>query len=178
VGASGEGISTVPAGNEDSGVICYDDAACSLARFLEITLEKNSVEDDRFDRLAKFVGRRTTRRFAFGAAALVVGFTGPRWDLPGTEAAGSSACQGLDPSQIISKNNCGRTPCGATAGCVCMQTPGHHVRCAARFEPPDDCPPMNECSARRPCPRGQFCAKVLGCCGGRSGKVCVRPCPA
>jgi len=95
------------------------------------------VEDDRFDLIAKAVGRRTTRRFAFRAGAFGVAFSGLRWNVPRAEAVGDGNCKGLDSSQIISKNNCGITACGTTPGCVCVQTPGHHVRCAARFEPPD-----------------------------------------
>ena len=136
------------------------------------------MEDDRFDLIAKAVGRRTTRRFVFRTGALSVAFSGLRSNVPLAEAAGDGNCKGLDSSQIISKNNCEISPCGNTAGCVCVQTPGHHVRCAARFESPVDCQRRDECSGPRPCPRGQFCAKVLGCCGDRARKVCLRPCPA
>jgi hypothetical protein len=136
------------------------------------------VEDDRFDLIAKAVGRRTTRRFGFRAGALAVGLSGLRWNVPQAEAVGASDCQGIDNGQINSKNNCGKTACGTTDGCVCVQTPGHHVRCAAHFNEPDDCQRRDECRGRRPCPRGQFCAKVFGCCGDRARKVCLRPCPA
>jgi len=137
------------------------------------------VENDRFDRIAKAVGRRTTRRRAVGAGALFVGFSGLRRDVRLAEAAGSEFCRTLEPDQIISKHSCVRTECGASgSGCVCVQTPGHHVRCAAHFESPDDCPRQDECSERRPCGRGKFCAKVFACCNGRNRRICLRPCPA
>ena len=136
------------------------------------------MEGDRFDFIAKAVGRRTTRRFAFAAGTLLAGVSGLRWSVPRAEAAGASDCKGVNNKEIISKNNCGKTACGGRDGCVCVQTPGHHVRCAAGFNEPDDCRRKDECSGPHPCPRGQFCAKVLGCCGRLARKVCLRPCPA
>jgi hypothetical protein len=137
------------------------------------------VESDRFDRIAKAVGRRTSRRMAVGAGALVVGFFGLRRDVPLSEAAGSDFCRTLEPNQIISKHSCVRSECGGTgSGCVCVQTPGHHVRCAAHFKWPENCPERDECSDRRPCGPGKFCAKVFKCCNNRPRRVCLRPCPA
>lgn len=136
------------------------------------------METDRFDRIAKAVGRRTTRRLAIGAGALVFGFPGLRRDVPLAEAAGSEFCREEVPmDQIISKNSCVPTHCGGSPDCVCVQTPGHIVRCAASFKSPHDCPAKDQCSERRPCGRGKFCAKVSGCCGG-SERICLRPCPA
>jgi len=136
------------------------------------------MENDRFDRIAKAVGRRATRRRAVAAGALVVGFSGLRRDVPLSEAAGTDFCQTLEPDQIISKHSCVSTQCGGSPDCVCVQTPGHHVRCAARFVSPHDCPRQDECSERRPCGRGKFCAKVFACCNGRNRRICLRPCPA
>ena len=137
------------------------------------------MENDRFDRIAKAVGRRTTRRLAIGAGALYAGFSGLRGDVPLTEAAGSDFCRTLGPDKIISKHSCFRSECGGSgSGCVCVQTPGHHVRCAAHFEAPNDCPRKDECSERRPCGRGKFCAKVSKCCNNRSRRICLRPCSA
>ena len=137
------------------------------------------MEDERFDRIAKAVGLRTSRRFAVGAGALVIGFSGPGRETPLAEAAGSDFCRTLEPDQIISKHFCTITQCGDPDGeCVCVQTPGHLVRCAGRFDPNTDCPRTDECSRRRPCGRGLFCAKTFKCCGDRAKRVCVRPCPA
>src|SRR3954462_6136025 len=72
---------------------------------------ESSVEDDRFDRIAKAVGRRTTRRLAFGLGALVLGSSGSRGNVPPVEGAEASDCQGVDHHEIISKNNCGITHC-------------------------------------------------------------------
>jgi hypothetical protein len=136
------------------------------------------MEDHRFDRLAKAFARRTTRRFAVRVGALAVGMSGLRQAIPQAEAAGSGICRTLASDKIISKHNCFRSNCGSTTGseCVCVQTPGHHVRCAARFRDPTDCPTTDECSDRRPCGRGQFCAKVSACCGDRPRRICLRPC--
>jgi hypothetical protein len=136
------------------------------------------VEHERFDRIAKSVGHRTSRRMAVAAGALVLGFFGLRREVPMAKAAGSEFCRSLEPEQIISKHHCVSTNCGSTAEseCVCVQTPGHVVRCAARFKRPNDCPQRDECSERRPCGRGRFCAKTFACCGGRDRRVCVRPC--
>jgi hypothetical protein len=138
------------------------------------------VENHRFDRIAKAVGRRTTRRLAVGAGALVIGIPGLRRDVPLAEAVGTDFCRTLEPDRIISKHSCVSTNCGSTAEseCVCVQTPGHHVRCAARFEVPNDCPRKDQCSERRPCGRGKFCAKVFACCNNRTRRICLRPCPA
>jgi hypothetical protein len=134
------------------------------------------VEHERFDRIAKSVGHRTSRRFVVRVGALVAGFSGLRRDIPVAEAAGDGDCQSLAPDKFISKHHCTRTNCGGSDQCVCVQTPGHVVRCAARFEWPKDCPQKDECSERRPCGRGRFCAKTFACCGGRDRRVCVRPC--
>ena len=136
------------------------------------------MEDHRFDRLARAFARRTSRRFAVGVGVVAIGIPGRRWDIPQAEAAGSGFCRTLEPDQIISKHSCVDTPCGSTEGCVCVQTPGHLVRCAASFEHPADCPNTDECSDRRPCGRGRFCAKVFACCNDRPRRVCLRPCPA
>jgi hypothetical protein len=137
------------------------------------------VEIDRFDGIAKAVGRRTGRRIAVGAGALMVGFFGLRRDVPLVEAAGNASCRSLPPSEIISKNSCFDSACGgAGPGCVCVQTPGHIVRCAARFHHPADCPEMDECGDRRPCGPGKFCAKVSACCDDQPRRICLRPCPA
>jgi len=97
---------------------------------------------------------------------------------PPAEGAGSGFCRGLEPDRYISKHRCTITGCGTAEGCVCVQTPGHRVRCAAGFDPASDCPAADECSERRPCGRGRFCAKVAKCCGDRPRRVCLRPCPA
>ena len=136
------------------------------------------MESDRFDRIAKAVGRRTSRRMAVAAGALVFGFFGLRREVPMAKAAGSEFCRSLEPDQIISKHSCFSTNCGGSPECVCVQTPGHHVRCAASFEWPKDCPRRDECSERRPCGGGRFCAKVFKCCNNRPRRVCLRPCPA
>ena len=62
------------------------------------------MENDRFDRIAKAIGRRTTRRLAVGMGALFAGFTGLRRDVPLSEAAGNDFCRTLEPDQIISKS--------------------------------------------------------------------------
>jgi hypothetical protein len=136
------------------------------------------MEDHRFDRLAKAFARRTTRRLAVGSGALAIGTSGLRPAIPQAEAAGTRDCQGLMPTEFINKHHCEIHDCGSTEGCVCVQTPGHHVRCAASFDKNDDCPKTDECSDRRPCGRGQFCAKVSACCGDRPRRICLRPCPA
>ena len=136
------------------------------------------MEGHRFDRLARAFARRTTRRLVVGAGALAIGVSGLRQEIPTTEAAGGSFCRTLPPNQIISKHSCVSTACGTTEGCVCVQTPGHVVRCAARFDPATDCPRTDECSDRRPCGQGKFCAKVSKCCGDRPRRLCLRPCPA
>jgi hypothetical protein len=138
------------------------------------------MEDHRFDRLARAFAYRTTRRLAVGSAALAIGVSELRAAILGAEAAGTSDCQGLDPPDFINKHHCGNTHCGNNPGsdCVCVQTPGHHVRCAASFNPDADCPRTDECSDRRPCGRGRFCAKVSACCGDRPRRICLRPCPA
>jgi hypothetical protein len=136
------------------------------------------VDDDRFDRVARAFGRRTTRRPAAGAAAILAGLAGVLREPPPAEGAGSGFCRGLEPDRYISKHRCTITGCGTAVGCVCVQTPGHRVRCAARFDPATDCPAGDECSGRRPCGRGRFCAKVAKCCGDRLRRVCLRPCPA
>jgi hypothetical protein len=136
------------------------------------------MESHRFDRLARAFAYRTTRRLAVGAGALAVGMSGLRQAIPQAEAAGSGFCRTLEPDQIISKHSCVDTPCGSTEGCVCVQTPGHLVRCAASFEHPKNCPDKDECSDRRPGERGRFCAKVFACCSDRPRRVCLRPCPA
>jgi hypothetical protein len=136
------------------------------------------MEDHRFDRLARAFARRTTRRFAVGSAALAIGVSELRAAILRAEAAGTSDCQGLDPTEFINKHHCEIHDCGSTEGCVCVQTPGHHVRCAASFDKNHDCPKTDECSDRRPCGRGRFCAKVSACCGDRPRRICLRPCPA
>jgi hypothetical protein len=136
------------------------------------------MDDDRFDRVARAFGRRTTRRLAIGAGALLAGFSGAPLRPPAAAAAGSGFCRTLDPDQYISKHRCTATACGTAEGCLCVQTPGHLVRCAAGFDPATDCPAADECSERRPCGRGRFCAKVAKCCGDRPRRVCLRPCPA
>lgn len=138
------------------------------------------MEDHRFDRLAKAFARRASRRFAVGSGALAIGVSGLRAAIPRAEAAGTSKCQGLESEKYISKHHCGITNCGGNpeSDCVCVQTPGHHVRCAASFNPDADCPRTDECSDRRPCGRGRFCAKVFACCNDRPRRVCLRPCPA
>jgi hypothetical protein len=136
------------------------------------------MEDHRFDRLARAFARRTSRRFAVGAGALAIGMSGLRQATPQAEATGSGFCRERESDEIISKHSCFSTNCGGSPECVCVQTPGHHVRCAASFEWPKDCPRRDECSERRPCGGGRFCAKVFKCCNNRPRRVCLRPCPA
>ena len=84
-----------------------------------------------------------------------------------------------NPEAIVSKNACGANFCGGRTDCFCVQTVGHTPRCLTAFDPnagQRDCPATDECSERRPCPNGRFCAKVEGCCG-QPYKVCLRPCP-
>ena len=136
------------------------------------------MKDHRFDHLTRAFARRTTRRVAVGVGALTVGIFGLQRNVPLTQGAGGEVCRTLEPNQIISKNSCTSTACGTTAGCVCVQTPGHVVRCAASFDPAMDCPQTDECSERRPCARGTFCAKVSACCDDLPRKICLRPCRA
>ena len=149
------------------------------------------MDPRRFDDMTRAIAvsrssrRRVLRSALGGAGSGVVALFGLDRRPSSREAAavGRQFCRSAFKTKedsIVTANYCGRTPCGNTPGCFCIQSVGDIPRCLTGFDPvhgSEDCPGKDQCDQDGGCRPGEFCAKVEGCCGTMR-KKCLKRCPA
>jgi hypothetical protein len=144
------------------------------------------MDAQRFDRIAKSLAARASRRRLVGGLA-ALGAVGGGVLAP--ERAGAQGGPGLpdgsgvtteatDPSctgkPAISNRACVRSQCGGSAACGCIENVKGAKKCANLSMV--RCPEQDECGRTRGCGGGEVCVKIGGCCAGSRRNVCVPLC--
>jgi hypothetical protein len=143
------------------------------------------MDAERFDRFAKSLATRTSRRrLAGGLAALgVVGSVlGPaRTEAQGayglldgsapTTEASDPTCKG---EVALNNRRCRAHQCTSNRNCFCAETVNGDKKCVNLRDV--RCPRRDECDGNGDCRGGEVCIKVGGCCGNRRRNDCVPLC--